>query len=79
MVVRGRGDVSSERGASVNGVNLEMAPRTGKRLQDRGRDTPTKDLLWSPKAAAGVANMGVPREALRGGSLEKAPVLDPFP
>ena len=25
-----------------------MAPRTGKRLQHRGRDTPTKGLMWTP-------------------------------
>jgi len=24
----------------------KMPPRTGKRLQDRGRDTPTKGLMW---------------------------------
>ena len=26
-------------------IHNKMAPRTGKRLQDRGRDTPTKGLL----------------------------------
>ena len=30
-----------------------MAPRTGKRLQDRGRDAPTKGLLWTHHPAWG--------------------------
>ena len=30
-------------------IHNKMAPSTGKRLQYRGRDTPTKGLLWSNK------------------------------
>ena len=28
-------------------IRNKMVPRTGRRLQERARDTPTKGLLWS--------------------------------
>ena len=34
-----------------------MAPRTGKRLQDRGRDTPTKELLWQMLGERGEGHL----------------------
>ena len=33
-------------------IRTKMAPRTGKRFQDRGRDTPTKGLLWDGRCKA---------------------------
>jgi hypothetical protein len=37
-------------------ISRKMAPRMRKRLQERGRDTPTKGLLWKGQVAILYAN-----------------------
>jgi len=52
-------------------ISRKMAPRTRKRLQERGRDTPTKGLLWIGFLEAGGDASVRPAQQWRGVGLPR--------
>ena len=45
-------------------ISRKMAPRTRKRLHERGRDTPTKGLLWYLAREKSPSPLGTPRDPM---------------